>query len=92
MAGWNAVLTGQTAEAERWAAFLETASFDLVPADGSASFESSRAMLRAAMCPGGPEQMAGRCELRGRRGAALEPVWCDRADLVGRGAAAPRRQ
>ena len=58
MAGWNAVLTGQTAEAERWAAFLETASFDLVPIDGSASFESSWAMLRAAMCPGGPEQMA----------------------------------
>ncbi len=71
MAGWNAVLTGLTAEAERWAAFLETASFDLVPADGSASFESSRAMLRAAMCPGGPEQMAGDASLA----VTAEPPW-----------------
>ena len=71
MAGWLAVLTGQTVEAERWAAFLDTASFDLVPADGSASFESARAMLRAAMCPAGPDQMAADADLA----VAAEPPW-----------------
>ena len=48
LAGWIAALTGQTAEAQRWAAFLDAASFDLVPVDGTASFDSARAMLRAA--------------------------------------------
>jgi LuxR family maltose regulon positive regulatory protein len=56
LAGWAAALTGQTVDAERWAAILDAASFDLVPADGSASFESARAMLRAMMCASGPEQ------------------------------------
>jgi LuxR family maltose regulon positive regulatory protein len=54
---WIAILTGDTAGALRWAAFVETASFDGVPADGTASFESARAMLRAGMCPAGPEAM-----------------------------------
>ena len=58
LAGWIAVLTGQTAEAQRWAAMLNTASFDLLPVDGTASFDSARAMLRALMCAAGPEQMA----------------------------------
>ncbi|HWH99191.1 MAG TPA: LuxR C-terminal-related transcriptional regulator, partial [Propionibacteriaceae bacterium] len=58
MAGGMAVLTGQTADAERWAAFLDTASFDLVPVNGTASFDSAWAMLRATMCRAGPEQMA----------------------------------
>ncbi len=57
LAGWVAVLGGQAPEAERLSAFLEEASFDLAPVDGTASFNSSRAMLRAAMCPAGPEQM-----------------------------------
>jgi LuxR family maltose regulon positive regulatory protein len=56
LAGWIAALTGQTAEAQRWAAVLDAASFDLVPVDGTASFDSGRAMLRAAMCAAGPEQ------------------------------------
>jgi len=54
---WEAVLTGDTPGAERWAAFVDTASFDLTPEDGTASYESARAMLRAGMCPGGPDQM-----------------------------------
>ena len=58
LAGWIAVLTGQTTDAQRWAAVVDAASFDLVPADGSASFGSARAMLRALMCAAGPEQMA----------------------------------
>ena len=57
LAGWISLLTGQTAAAERWAAILDAASFELVPLDGSASFESSRAMFRAAFCSAGPEQM-----------------------------------
>ena len=57
LAGWVTALTGQTVEAQRWAAILDAASFDLVPVDGTASFHSSRAMLRAVMCAAGPKQM-----------------------------------
>lgn len=57
LAGWVTALTGQSAEAQRWGAILDAASFDLVPADGSASFDSARAMLRAMMCPAGPAAM-----------------------------------
>jgi LuxR family maltose regulon positive regulatory protein len=71
LAGWGAVLTGDTIGAERWAAFMEGASFDLVPADGSASFESARAILRAAMCARGPERMMADAELA----VAQEPAW-----------------
>ena len=56
LAGWVAALTGQTAEAQRWAAILDAASFDLTPVDGTASFDSARAMLRSAICAYGPEQ------------------------------------
>jgi LuxR family maltose regulon positive regulatory protein len=71
VAGWASVLTGQTVDAQRWAAFLDTASFDLMPVDGTASFDSSRAMLRAVMCDAGPEQMA----VDARFAAAAEPPW-----------------
>jgi LuxR family transcriptional regulator, maltose regulon positive regulatory protein len=71
LAGWVATLTGQTAQAERWAAFLDGASFDLVPMDGTASFESGRAMLRANMCSAGPEQMVTDASFA----AAAEPSW-----------------
>jgi LuxR family transcriptional regulator, maltose regulon positive regulatory protein len=56
LAGWITALAGQTAEAEHWAAIADAASFDLVPLDGSASFDSARAMLRAVMVPSGPQQ------------------------------------
>jgi LuxR family transcriptional regulator, maltose regulon positive regulatory protein len=71
MAGWVGVLTGETAEAERWAAFMDTASFEGVPTDGSASFESARAILRAAMCAKGPEQMMADATMA----VAREPAW-----------------
>ncbi len=71
LAGWIAALTGQIADAQRWAAFVNTASFDLVPVDGTASFDSARAMLRALMCPAGPEQMMTDANLA----AAEEPPW-----------------
>jgi len=54
---WVAAGTGDTVEVARWAPFVDGASFDGVPADGSASFESTRAMLRAFLCAGGPEPM-----------------------------------
>jgi LuxR family transcriptional regulator, maltose regulon positive regulatory protein len=57
LAGDFCVLTGDTAGAERWWAFVEAASFELVPADGSASFDSARAMMRGMMCPRGPQAM-----------------------------------
>ena len=57
LAGYMALFTGQTHEAQRWAAVVDAASFDLVPADGTASFDSARAMYRAVMCGAGPVQM-----------------------------------
>jgi LuxR family transcriptional regulator, maltose regulon positive regulatory protein len=71
LAGWIAVLTGQTVEAQRWSALLDTAAFDSMPVDGSASFESARAMLRAAMCAAGPQQMATDTSLA----VVEEPPW-----------------
>ncbi len=71
LAGWVAALTGQTVEAQRWAAMLDAASFDLVPADGTASFDSARAMLRSIMCAAGPEQAMTDASLA----VAQEPPW-----------------
>ena len=55
-AGWISALTGQPQAADRWAAVLARTSYDLPPDDGSASFESARAMLRSFMCASGPDQ------------------------------------
>ncbi len=71
LAGWIAALDGKTQAAERWLALVETASFDLTPYDGSASFESARAMLRSIMCPAGPEQAVADADLA----LEAEPVW-----------------
>jgi Transposase, Mutator family len=73
-------LTGQAAEAERWAAILGAASFDLSPADGTASFDSARAMLRALICGSqGSARPAGgarrqECQWKALRGSA-RPSW-----------------
>ena len=71
LAGWITSLTGRTTEAQRWAAIVEAASFDLVPADGTASFDSARAMLRAVMCAAGPEQLM----VDANFAVAQEPPW-----------------
>ena len=42
-------LSGRPAEADRMADIVERSTFDGVPANGSASFESARSLLRAAM-------------------------------------------
>jgi LuxR family maltose regulon positive regulatory protein len=64
-------LTGHTADAQRWALILDAASFDQVPLDGTASFESARAMLRVIMCAAGPEQAMTDARLA----VAQEPPW-----------------
>jgi LuxR family maltose regulon positive regulatory protein len=71
LAGWASALTGDTIAAERWAAVAEAASFDSAPGDGSTSFESARAMLRAIMCASGPEPMLADATFA----VAHEPVW-----------------
>jgi len=71
LCGWTAVLSGNGPEAERWARMLETSPFDDTPVDGSASFASARAMLRAAMCAAGPDQMMADAEFA----VAAEPSW-----------------
>ena len=71
LAGWIATLSGHTGVAQRWATVLDAASFDLVPLDGTASFDSSRAMLRAVMCAAGPEQMMADATLA----VEQEPPW-----------------
>jgi LuxR family transcriptional regulator, maltose regulon positive regulatory protein len=71
LAGWMAVLDGRTAEAQQWAAIIDAASFDQVPVDGTASFASSRAMLRSFMCDRGPEQALADANVA----IAEEPPW-----------------
>jgi LuxR family maltose regulon positive regulatory protein len=78
LAGWFAGLTGQTRDAERWASIVENASFDGVPADGTASFESGRAMMRSFMCAAGPE----RCLADAEFALAQEPSWSPWRDLA----------
>jgi LuxR family transcriptional regulator, maltose regulon positive regulatory protein len=68
---WEGVLTGDTAKAERWAAIVDAASFDGEPATGTASFDSGRAQLRAAMCANGPERMMADAALA----VGQEPAW-----------------
>jgi LuxR family transcriptional regulator, maltose regulon positive regulatory protein len=68
---YDAAMNGDTAQAERWAAFVDAASFEGAPLDGSASFESGRAMLRAAMCASGPEAMMADAAFA----VAQEPTW-----------------
>ena len=71
LAGWTAALAGHTTEAQRWAALADAATFDEVPLDGTASFDSARAMLRALMCAHGPQRMMSDASLA----VAQEPPW-----------------
>ncbi len=71
LAAWATALTGQTVAAERWAAVVEASSFNQAPTDGTASFDSARAMLRAVMCASGPQQMM----VDASAAVAQEPPW-----------------
>ena len=71
LAGWISALTGHTDDADRWAAVLDAAAYEGKPDDGSASFDSARAMLRAMMCAAGPERALADAE----SAVAAEPTW-----------------
>jgi LuxR family transcriptional regulator, maltose regulon positive regulatory protein len=71
LAGYIAIYSGHTADAERWSAIVDAASFDLVPADGTASFDSARALFRGFTCPEGPGQMMTDASFA----VAQEPEW-----------------
>ncbi len=71
LAGWASAHTGDTVGAERWASFVNAASFEDVPEDGTASFDSARAMLRANLCASGPEAMMADAAFA----VAQEPAW-----------------
>jgi LuxR family transcriptional regulator, maltose regulon positive regulatory protein len=53
-AAWIHIVNGRTAEAERMADIADRVQFHGRPSDGSASFTSQRAMLRAIMARNGP--------------------------------------
>ncbi|MGC5172258.1 LuxR C-terminal-related transcriptional regulator [Microbacterium sp. DT81.1] len=78
LTGWLAVLSGDVVAAEKWSAMLDTASFTGEPGDGSASFQSARAMLQAVMCAGGPDRMLADAELA----VAAEPSWSPWRDVA----------
>ena len=72
------VITGDTPGAMRWTEVVDAASFDPVPADGTASFDSSRAILRAFTCAAGPEQMAADAAFA----VDQEPAWSPYRDTA----------
>ncbi|MFF1876927.1 LuxR C-terminal-related transcriptional regulator [Leifsonia sp. NPDC058230] len=78
LTGWIAVISGHAAEADRWAQVIDRASFDGVPADGTASFASARAMLRSMMCTDGPDQAAADAAF-GLSQESLASAWRDQA-------------
>ena len=57
VAAWRNLLSGHADEAIEMADLADRATFDEMPADGSASFESQRARLRAVMARRGPRAM-----------------------------------
>lgn len=63
IAGWINLVAGRGDEAVRWGALIDDVDFDGETYDGSASFESGRAMLRAMICARGPEDALAHGEL-----------------------------
>jgi LuxR family maltose regulon positive regulatory protein len=63
MVAWVHLLNGRAAPADRLADLAERLAFAGVPEDGSASFESNRAMLRAIMARNGPQDVLANAEL-----------------------------
>lgn len=71
IAAWGATLQGRSPDAERWAAVLEDFDVADAPEDDRIAFESARAMVRAAMCPRGWEQVLADA----RYAVEHEPAW-----------------
>jgi LuxR family maltose regulon positive regulatory protein len=59
---WVNLLNGRPEAADRLADLVERLSYDGVPGDGTASFESGRAQLRAIMVRNGPAQALASAE------------------------------
>ncbi|PUB24498.1 LuxR family maltose regulon positive regulatory protein [Promicromonospora sp. AC04] len=78
LAGYVAVYEGRALDAERWAAVVDDASFDGELNDGSASFDSLRAMFHAMRCPDGPRQMVDDARLA----LDSEPEWSSWRDTA----------
>ena len=62
LAAWEQLGVGDVAAMDRLADIAERGTFEGRPPDGSASFESARAMLRAAMCRRGADDMLANAE------------------------------
>lgn len=54
---WTAVLLGEVSAGERWARILAAFDVESLPEEDRLSFESARAMVRAAMCERGHERV-----------------------------------
>jgi LuxR family transcriptional regulator, maltose regulon positive regulatory protein len=63
LAAWEALGAGDVASSERLADIAELGTFDGRPPDGTASFESGRAMLRASMCRAGADDALANANL-----------------------------
>ena len=63
IAGWIHLMNGRPHDSDRMADIAERSTFAGPPADGSPSFESQRAMLRAVMARQGPEDVLANAEL-----------------------------
>src|SRR4029453_16189367 len=63
LGAWVQALGGHAAAAERWADAAEQGSYEGMLADGSASIEGWRALLRAKLCRHGVRQMRADAEL-----------------------------
>lgn len=71
IAAWVAILQGKSPDAERWAAVLDSFDVTDAPDDDRIAFESARAMVRAAMCTKGWEQVLADAQYA----VAHEPAW-----------------
>lgn len=63
IAGWIHLMNGRADATDRMADIAERATFEGPPGDGSVSFESQRAMLRAMLARRGPRDMLANAEL-----------------------------
>jgi LuxR family maltose regulon positive regulatory protein len=78
LAGYVAVYEGRAVDAEHWGAVADEASFNGELIDGSASFDSLRAMFHAMRCPDGPRQMVDDTRLA----LESEPEWSSWRDTA----------
>jgi LuxR family maltose regulon positive regulatory protein len=68
---WVALYAGQVGRVAKMAAVTDSASFSGIPPDGTASFESGRAMLNVFLARNGTEGMRSQADLA----IAAEPTW-----------------